>query len=149
MLIPAGIPLLPKPTTSSEVKSGRKNVSFSYSRGHGRSGRSFSALETSVENLALISLFTTATNPAGRRRSKYRLKIWVTLQWNSPLHHIQLSIEKFVTVFWKSPLISFFVNWEEGGLQSFYNSQCFVCWVPVFCLVCLFVTVPPSLHKRL
>lgn len=29
MLIPAGIPLLPNPNTSSEVKSGLKNLSFS------------------------------------------------------------------------------------------------------------------------
>ena len=48
-------------------------------------------------------------------------------QYYSLLHHTQLSIEKFMTAFWKSPLISFFVNLEEGGLQSFYNSQCFVC----------------------
>ena len=68
MLIPAGIPLLPNPSTSSEVKSGRKNLSFSYSGGQGRAGSSSSALDTSNVNFALISLFTTETNPAVRKR---------------------------------------------------------------------------------
>lgn len=64
MFIPAGIPLLPKPSTSREVKSGLKNLSFSYAGGHGSSGSNFSALDTSDANLALISLLTTDTNPA-------------------------------------------------------------------------------------
>ena len=64
ILIPAGIPLLPNPRTSSEVKSGRKNLSFSYAGGQGRDGRRSSALETSDVNFALISLFTTDTKPA-------------------------------------------------------------------------------------
>lgn len=63
MLIPAGIPLDPKAKTSSEVKSGRRNVSFLYAEGHGRFGSSFSALSTRAANFALISLFTTATKP--------------------------------------------------------------------------------------
>ena len=67
MLIPAGIPLLPNPSTSSEVKSGRKNLSFSYSGGQGRLGSSSSALDTNDVNFALISLFTTETKPAERK----------------------------------------------------------------------------------
>ena len=63
ILIPAGTPLLPNANTSSEVKSGRRNLSFSYASGHGRRGRNSSALSTNVPNFALISLFTTATNP--------------------------------------------------------------------------------------
>ena len=70
MLIPAGIPLLPKPNTSSEVKSGRKNLSFSYVEGQGRAGRSSSALDTSDVNFALISLFTTDTKPVNWKFKK-------------------------------------------------------------------------------
>lgn len=66
ILIPAGIPLLPNPSTSSEVKSGRKNLSFSYAGGQGSSGNRVSALPTNELNLALISLLTTDTNPANK-----------------------------------------------------------------------------------
>ena len=66
ILIPAGIPLLPNPSTSREVKSGRKNLSFSYAGGQGSSGNRVSALPTNELNLALISLLTTDTNPANK-----------------------------------------------------------------------------------
>ena len=66
MLIPAGIPLEANVTTSREVKSGSRNLSFSNSGGQGRLGSSCSAEATSWENLALIALLTTATKPEGR-----------------------------------------------------------------------------------
>lgn len=74
MLIPAGIPLPAKVSTSREVKSGRRYVSVSKVAGHGSRGRNISALETSVPNLADITRLTTATKlsnspriPAGSR----------------------------------------------------------------------------------
>lgn len=62
--MPAGTPLPAKARTSSEVKSGRRKRSFSKARGHGRRGSSSSARLTSSENLADISLLTTATKPS-------------------------------------------------------------------------------------
>ena len=47
ILIPAGIPDPPKHNTSREVKSGRRNVSFSYSLGQGKRGNKVSAPSTS------------------------------------------------------------------------------------------------------
>ena len=66
MLIPAGIPLEANVTTSREVKSGSRNLSFSNSGGQGRLGSSCSAEATSWVNLALIALLTTATKPEER-----------------------------------------------------------------------------------
>ena len=71
ILIPAGIPLEANDTTSSDVKSGRRNLSFSKSTPHGRRGRNTSAESTSCENLELIDLLTTATNPRGGREGVY------------------------------------------------------------------------------
>ena len=45
-LIPFGIPDPEKVRTSSDVKSGFKNLSFSNSFGHGKSGMYFSAFLT-------------------------------------------------------------------------------------------------------
>lgn len=64
MLIPAGIPLEANVTMSREVKSGRRNWSFSKSLGHGSLGRRLSAELTSWANLLLMVLLTTATKPA-------------------------------------------------------------------------------------
>ena len=64
MLMPAGMPLEPKAIMSKEVKSGRRNWSFSKAGGHGRRGRRLSAVLTRLENFELMSLSTTATNPA-------------------------------------------------------------------------------------
>lgn len=61
--MPAGIPLAAKLRTSSEVKSGRKNLSFSYSTGQGKSGRKSVAAFTKFANFTLISLLTKATKP--------------------------------------------------------------------------------------
>lgn len=68
MLIPAGIPLPANVRTSSDVKSGRRNVSFSKALGHGRLVSSVSASATSVENFDDISLFTMATKPSNSPR---------------------------------------------------------------------------------
>ncbi|PSN36109.1 hypothetical protein C0J52_17199 [Blattella germanica] len=64
MLMPAGMPLPEKVRTSSEVKSGRRNLSFSKLLGQGSSGRRTSAFSTRLANLADISLLTMATNPS-------------------------------------------------------------------------------------
>lgn len=64
ILIPAGIILPANVTTSSEVKSGLWNLSFSNSRGHGSRGISSSALSTNAWNFLDISLFTRATKPS-------------------------------------------------------------------------------------
>ena len=61
--MPAGIPDPPKVSTSKDVKSGLRNLSFSYDCGHGNLARRCSAFSTRAPNLALISLFTTATKP--------------------------------------------------------------------------------------
>lgn len=63
MHMPAGIPLPANVKISKDVKSGRKNLSFSYSAGHGRRGRNSVAAFTKSANLTLMGLFTTATNP--------------------------------------------------------------------------------------
>ena len=46
MLMPAGTPDPAKERTSSEVKSGKRNLSFSNSLGHGSRGRMSSAAST-------------------------------------------------------------------------------------------------------
>ena len=46
MLMPAGTPDPAKERTSREVKSGRRNLSFSNSLGHGSLGRMSSAAST-------------------------------------------------------------------------------------------------------
>lgn len=66
MLIPAGMPLPAKVSTSSEVKSGLRKRSFSNAAGQGSSGSKTSAELTSCANRALIALFTTATKPGVR-----------------------------------------------------------------------------------
>lgn len=76
MLIPAGIPEPANVRTSREVKSGRKNLSFSNAAGQGRRGSRCSAWFTSSANLALISLLTTATKPTERSCKIF----WI---WNS------------------------------------------------------------------
>lgn len=63
-LIPAGIPLPAKVRTSKDVKSGLRNLSFSKPLFHGNKLRNCSAFDTKVENLADISLLTTATKPS-------------------------------------------------------------------------------------
>ena len=66
---PAGIPDDAKVTTSREVKSGRRNASFSNSLGHGRSSMNCAARSTSVWNLRDCSRLTTDTNLARPPRS--------------------------------------------------------------------------------
>ena len=61
--MPAGMPEPAKARTSSEVKSGLRNLSFSYAEGQGRRARRCSEFSTRSPNFALISLFTTATKP--------------------------------------------------------------------------------------
>lgn len=68
MLIPAGMPLPLKVSTSREVKSGFKYLSVSNVDGHGSSGKKFSAPATNVPNLADITLLTTATKPSNSPR---------------------------------------------------------------------------------
>ena len=63
MLIPAGTPLPANDKISKEVKSGRKNVSFSYSAGQGNIGRNSVAAFTKSANFTLIGLLTKATKP--------------------------------------------------------------------------------------
>ena len=55
--------------TSSDVKSGRKKVSFSKSFPQGSKVSSCSALSTSVANLRLVSLLTTAEKPSHSPRT--------------------------------------------------------------------------------
>ena len=55
---------------SREVKSGRRKVFLSKGAGQGSRGRREEAEETSAENLALMALFTTATNPAHTHRHR-------------------------------------------------------------------------------
>ncbi len=66
MLIPAGMPLPAKVSTSREVKSGLRKRSFSKAEGHGSSGSKTSAELTNWAKRALMALFTTATKPDGR-----------------------------------------------------------------------------------
>lgn len=56
-------------TTSSEVKSGLRKLSFSKEAGQGRRGRSPSAAVTRLPNLALMALLTIATKPSRVQRS--------------------------------------------------------------------------------
>ncbi len=66
MLIPAGMPLPAKVSTSREVKSGLRKRSFSKAGGQGSSGSKTSAELTNWAKRALMALFTTATNPDGQ-----------------------------------------------------------------------------------
>lgn len=68
MLMPAGMPLPAYVRTSSDVKSGRRNLSFSKPLGQGSSVNSISACCTRTANFADISLFTTATKPSNSPR---------------------------------------------------------------------------------
>lgn len=61
--MPDGMPLPAKVRISNEVKSGRKNLSFSYSTGQGKRGSKSVAAFTKFVNFTLISLFTKATKP--------------------------------------------------------------------------------------
>lgn len=70
--MPAGIPDDAKLSTSRDVKSGLRNVSFSYSLGHGRRGRKSSAFFTRFPNFALIALFTIATKPLEETKPRSR-----------------------------------------------------------------------------
>lgn len=79
ILIPAGMPDDAKLKTSRDVKSGRRNVSFSYSFGQGRRGRKDSAFSTKEPNFALISLLTIATNPL-EKTSKEHQSMMATLE---------------------------------------------------------------------
>ena len=63
ILIPAGTPLEPNAKTSSDVKSGHRNLSFSKSLGQGRRVSKDSADSTNLVNFLLIVLLTTATKP--------------------------------------------------------------------------------------
>lgn len=76
--MPAGIPLPAKVSTSKEVKSGLRNLSFSKPLFHGSKLRKLSAFATNVENFTDISLLTAATKPsnspltpAGSLKNKY------------------------------------------------------------------------------
>lgn len=80
MLMPAGIPLPAKVRTSSEVKSGLRNVSFSNSLGQGSCGSKTSAELTSLANRSLIALFTTATKPDDFNRETRVEKFKTALQ---------------------------------------------------------------------
>lgn len=64
ILIPAGMPLPPNVSTSKDVKSGLRNLSFSNSLPHGNKFRKCSAFDTKFVNLPDISLFTAATKPS-------------------------------------------------------------------------------------
>lgn len=68
MLMPAGMPLPVNVRTSSDVKSGRRNLSFSNPLGQGSSVNSTSACCTRMANFADLSLFTTATKPSNSPR---------------------------------------------------------------------------------
>ena len=64
MLIPAYVVEPAKVRTSSDVKSGFRNLSFSNSFGHGSRGRIFSDASTRAWNFSDFFLFTIATNPS-------------------------------------------------------------------------------------
>ena len=79
ILIPAGIPLDAKAMISREVKSGRRKWSFSKAAGQGRRGSKPSAALTRSPNLALMALFTTATNPVAKTRPPSSLTTYTSL----------------------------------------------------------------------
>ena len=64
MLIPAYVVEPAKVRTSSEVKSGLRNLSFSKSLGHGSRGRMLSEASTRAWNFSDFFLFTIATKPS-------------------------------------------------------------------------------------
>lgn len=65
------MPLPANVKISKEVKSGRKNVSFSYSAGQGNKGRNLVAAFTKSANFTLMGLLTKATKPINKRKHVY------------------------------------------------------------------------------
>lgn len=112
MLIPAGIPEPANVKTSREVKSGRRNLSFSNAAGQGRRGSRCSAWFTSSANLALISLLTTATKPI-ERSCKILCETLTVVTWT--VYHVGKSINK-------NTLLLYLLSWYKNLLRNLHSA---------------------------